>query len=678
MLRKGSTPFYAHLAGLPVYDSQGQIIQVKIAVNDVTEDRRAIETVLLQARMLDSVGESVIATDPDLKIIFWNKAAENIYGWKPHEVLGRNIDEIVVPSISARVESQLLKGEAWSGEFTVHRRDGTLFPAMLHNSPLFDDTGKLIGVVGTSWDITERKQAEMREKEYVEDLIALSQAATALVELPPEEDIFQIIAKNLRQLTRDNIYIIVTSYDENTNMSRVRAFVGPPEIEKLFDIKHSYVMGFSWQGKLYGSVIILVSKGTKIHNPDIIETFVEQSAIALQRKQAQDDLARAKDELEKKVAERTAELTEVNANLKIEINIRRQVEEELRKSERFNASLLDNAPNPIVVFNARKNILFVNQALEELTGFSAGDVIGIGPPFPWWPSEKTDQYLRQFPSNRLQPIHQDQIIFRKKNGEPFWVEIAFSTLKGASKEDSMLIAIWLDITEQKKAEAQLLAYQKELRSLVSRSTLTEQDERRKIANLIHDGVTQLLALCAMKMEVLMESTEDPGVSTTLNEIYKVIQQSIEDTRTLTFELSPPSLYDLGLEAALGELAERFEDQRRLTVDYDDDGRPKPLDDSTSILLFQAVRELLHNIFRYANARSVHIYSRKVHNNINIIVRDDGTGFNPQDLKPDRRNGLKFGLFSIQERFRYIGGHLQIETKPGKGSSFTLIAPLKKK
>jgi PAS domain S-box-containing protein len=437
-------------------------------------------------------------------------------------------------------------------------------------------------------------------------------------------------------------------------------------------------MGFSWQGKLYGSVIILVSKGTKIHNPDIIETFVEQSAIALQRKQAQDDLARAKDELEKKVAERTAELTEVNANLKIEINIRRQVEEELRKSERFNASLLDNAPNPIVVFNARKNILFVNQALEELTGFSAGDVIGIGPPFPWWPSEKTDQYLRQFPSNRLQPIHQDQIIFRKKNGEPFWVEIAFSTLKGASKEDSMLIAIWLDITEQKKAEAQLLAYQKELRSLVSRSTLTEQDERRKIANLIHDGVTQLLALCAMKMEVLMESTEDPGVSTTLNEIYKVIQQSIEDTRTLTFELSPPSLYDLGLEAALGELAERFEDQRRLTVDYDDDGRPKPLDDSTSILLFQAVRELLHNIFRYANARSVHIYSRKVHNNINIIVRDDGTGFNPQDLKPDRRNGLKFGLFSIQERFRYIGGHLQIETKPGKGSSFTLIAPLKKK
>jgi PAS domain S-box-containing protein len=312
----------------------------------------------------------------------------------------------------------------------------------------------------------------------------------------------------------------------------------------------------------------------------------------------------------------------------------------------------------------------------KLTGFSSKEIIGIKPPYPWWPPEKAKQYDREFVKNRFKSLRYGQRLFRKKNGELFWVEVTFSVLKDTEQKDFLLIATWIDITERKKAEDQLLAYQKELRSLASQLTLTEENERRNIANLIHDGVTQLLALCVMKMEVLMDSVPDPQVSGSLKDIYKIVQQAIEDTRTLTFELSPPSLYDLGLEAALEELTEKFGEQQDIHTDYEDDAQPKPLDNSTSVLMFQSVREILHNVSIHARAKQVMVRTKKVGNTIHVTVKDDGVGFNPGDLKENPRDPVEFGLFSIRERLQNLGGHLQIKSSPGKGSRLTLIAPLK--
>ncbi len=134
--------------------------------------RRRAETALrqteqrlsFQARLLDAVGEAVIATDLDGRIRYWNAHAEQLFGWKAHEVLGRDVADVTPTSIARdrgrTIMERLRKGESWSGEFMVRDRDGQEFPVLLTDSPIFGEDGGLIGVVGVSTDITDRKRAE--------------------------------------------------------------------------------------------------------------------------------------------------------------------------------------------------------------------------------------------------------------------------------------------------------------------------------------------------------------------------------------------------------------------------------------------------------------------------------------------------------------------------------------
>jgi PAS domain S-box-containing protein len=137
----------------------------------LTSHARAAESVRLQSALLNAVEQAVIATDPGGKIIFWNRQAERLYGWPADEAVGRNVVE-VTPAETAgeqasEIMSRLLEGRAWSGEFPVRRRDGTTFPAHVTDTPIHDEEGKLIGIVGLSSDISERKRTEaaLREAE---------------------------------------------------------------------------------------------------------------------------------------------------------------------------------------------------------------------------------------------------------------------------------------------------------------------------------------------------------------------------------------------------------------------------------------------------------------------------------------------------------------------------------
>ncbi|MGZ6540062.1 MAG: PAS domain S-box protein [Bacteroidia bacterium] len=117
-----------------------------------------------QSELLAAVGQSVIATDLEGKIIYWNKAAENTYGWKAEEVMGRQIVE-VTPAVQSReqaitIMNELIKGNSWSGEFFVQRKDGSLFPALVTDSPIHNQQGDLIGIIGVSSDISEQKKTE--------------------------------------------------------------------------------------------------------------------------------------------------------------------------------------------------------------------------------------------------------------------------------------------------------------------------------------------------------------------------------------------------------------------------------------------------------------------------------------------------------------------------------------
>jgi PAS domain S-box-containing protein len=143
---------------------------------EITERKKAEEQMAFQSKLLKAVGDAVIATDAQGKIVFWNDAAWRIYGWASKEVLGRNIADVNVPKISQkdaqRIMEKLSQGQSWSGEFLVQRRDGTTFPAFVTDSPVLNAKRELVGIIGISVDITERKKAEETLRYY--DLLVSS------------------------------------------------------------------------------------------------------------------------------------------------------------------------------------------------------------------------------------------------------------------------------------------------------------------------------------------------------------------------------------------------------------------------------------------------------------------------------------------------------------------------
>jgi PAS domain S-box-containing protein len=161
---KGSLPV---LISMNLLDHGGD---KKISVV-ITDRRKDEDRIMLQSRMLDSVGDAVIAADTQNKIIYWNDAATKTYGWEPEEALGQDLIDIATPEISQKdareIAERLKNGETWAGEYIVRHRDGHEFPIHASDAPIFDDEGKLIAIIGASHDITDRKRAEeaLRESE---------------------------------------------------------------------------------------------------------------------------------------------------------------------------------------------------------------------------------------------------------------------------------------------------------------------------------------------------------------------------------------------------------------------------------------------------------------------------------------------------------------------------------
>jgi len=155
----------------PIASDIGEVEQIVWLVQDVTARKLADERLVLQAHLLDSVDQGVIAIDVTGRITYWNRGAEKLYGWSGDEVIGRSAVDLPISASTAKIDT-LSHGEAWSGELMMPRRDGTHFPAFVINTPLYDDGGRPIGAVTVAQDITERRRSEMELRSSREQLAA--------------------------------------------------------------------------------------------------------------------------------------------------------------------------------------------------------------------------------------------------------------------------------------------------------------------------------------------------------------------------------------------------------------------------------------------------------------------------------------------------------------------------
>jgi PAS domain S-box-containing protein len=167
----------------PIRNEEGKIVGGSKIARDISERKRGEEQIRFQAHLLGAVEQGVIATDLNGTVVYWNSFAERLYGWSAADAVGANILEII-PAAEAREQaailSKLKEGESWSGEFLVRRKDGSVFPAMVTGSPIVSEQGELVGVVGVSIDISERKRAELeRAKLHESERAARAEAEKA-------------------------------------------------------------------------------------------------------------------------------------------------------------------------------------------------------------------------------------------------------------------------------------------------------------------------------------------------------------------------------------------------------------------------------------------------------------------------------------------------------------------
>jgi signal transduction histidine kinase len=232
-----------------------------------------------------------------------------------------------------------------------------------------------------------------------------------------------------------------------------------------------------------------------------------------------------------------------------------------------------------------------------------------------------------------------------------------------------------EIAERLKAEAAIERSQAQLRRLATELTLAEERERRAIAGDLHDHIGQSLAVIRARLRQMQSNAVFSGMERDVEEAITLLDQTIQSTRTLTFEISPPVLYDLGLEPALEWLCRQFEKKHGLRAEMTSEGAGPAVPDSLQITVFRSVQEFLLNAVKHARASSVRVHLVRRSAMLSVEVRDDGVGFDASPEGAFLADHGGFGLFSIRERLKVLGGTLEISSSPGKGAAFILAVPV---
>jgi PAS domain S-box-containing protein len=380
--------------------------------------------------------------------------------------------------------------------------------------------------------------------------------------------------------------------------------------------------------------------------------------------------------LGERLGARTYALEKANEEMRLEIAERGRVEKALMESESRFRTIIREAALGIALIDKQGRVIEGNPALLAMLGYAAGELRGMEFTRINHPENAVSSWenFQQLLTGG-QDICRVETRYIRKDGWVGWGRQSISLVREAGGKPQFAIALFEDITDRRESEEKIRTYQQQLQSLASELSFTEERERRRLAAVLHDHIAQLLVVAKGKFEKIQESMLYRSVAKPMEEIRRLIEESIRYTRSLVFELSPPILYELGFEPAMEWLAEHMEQQYGLIVAVEDDGSPKPLDNEARVLLFRAVRELLFNVLKHSQGSGARVCMRRVGEHLEVIVEDKGVGFAPD--KPDGASGKMegFGLFSIRERLNYFGGRMEIESIPGEVTRVILTLPV---
>jgi PAS domain S-box-containing protein len=379
--------------------------------------------------------------------------------------------------------------------------------------------------------------------------------------------------------------------------------------------------------------------------------------------------------------------------LELDITERRKGEETLRarrdeEHDRELRLLLETAAQGIVSVDAQGRIVTANHALESMFGWAPGELIGQSID-RLVPSSLRDLHARHwgkyFKAPRPRPMGGGdlELLGERKDGATFPIEVSLNHI--ATSSGGRAIAFVTDITERQRAAAALIERTDELEyrtaqlsQLASDLTLAEQHAREQLAKTLHDGLQQLLLIAVINLDQQVKRDVQQGRdSAELLLLAKShLDEAITAARSLSFELFPPVLQTSGLPAALAWLGDWARDKYRVDVRVTADPLANSARKDVRTLLFESVRELILNAVKHAKVEEVEVnLALDPDDMLSVTVTDQGAGFDPAGFVDRAKTGhAGLGLFSIRERLTLLGGRFDIDSAPGRGTRFHLIAP----
>ncbi len=242
--------------------------------------------------------------------------------------------------------------------------------------------------------------------------------------------------------------------------------------------------------------------------------------------------------------------------------------------------------------------------------------------------------------------------------------------------DRMAETLQQDSHEREALQSKLVAYDHQLRAMAVEAALAEEQERRQVAAGLHDKAGPLLATCFMKLGRALKLPAPQGVTSAITESRELIDQTISELRSLTFDLSSPALYTLGLPAAVEELCRDMGKHHSVDISCHDQGTPMDLSNDERVVLYRAARELLFNVVKHAEATRVTVTCGGDAEEVFVSVIDNGVGFDAADAGQGFSRTGGFGLFNLRERLEHLDGRFTVKSSRGAGTQVTVALPVR--
>jgi PAS domain S-box-containing protein len=639
LLMKDGTIKWVNAIGEAESDKQGKVKFLVGTVQDIN-DRKNSEAKLIesenrlrQAQQIAKLGfwDWNITTDE----LYWSDETFKMFGLEPqkltptYEMFMKIIHPDDMQYVQEYINASMRDDAPYNISFRYIRPSGEIGYLHSQGEVTRDNRGKPVQFMGIQVDITEQKLANMKLKAHAV--------------------IFDNLAEGIYLVGRDDFIIkwanplfeTMFGYEPGEMIGKPVDIVNAPTEMTPEETRNSIVQMIEEAGQWHGEVRNIRKDGTHF--------WCHANVSLLDH----------------------PEYGRVFVTVHRDITERKRAEEELRAQ----AIIFDNLAEGIYLIGLDDLIIkWTNPVFERMFGYEPGEMIGKPVDIVNAPTEMTPEET----SNSIGRILEEtgewhgEVQNIRKDGTHFWCHANVSLLDHP-EYGRVFVSVHSDITEHKRTEKEIMSYKDKLAALAWKLSSTEERERRDIAGDLHDHIGQNLAMVKILLGKLKGSIP-AGARPDLDRLEDILRQVIQDTRTLTFEISPPVLYDLGLVDALEWLAENEFKKHGIFVEIQSGGMRTHLNNNVRMVLYKAIRELLNNIMKHSGVLKARVLIDENEDGINIMVEDKGRGIDTAGIKADAVDSLKFGLFSIRERIAHIGGEFIIDSTPGYGTRVTLTVP----